>query len=149
MILGGGKRYMKRLGTLAAIGMISGIVLALFLKIIELITANQVYYLLFDTSYIPILNELYPIWLIEVTFHFTTCVISIIALYYLLRYIQLEKSIITYVFVIGIGSGLLYFLTLLSEKTPHITDIATWIYWIVGHALFSLTAGYLIRKWVE
>src|SRR5699024_5548519 len=119
----GGKRYMKRLGTLVAVGMISGIVLALFLKIIEVITANQVYYLLFDTSYMPILNELYQIWLIEVIFYLITCFIGIMALTYLFLYIPFDTSPITYVSGIGICIGLFYLLMLSSVKPPQITDL--------------------------
>lgn len=85
---------MKKLATLTGIGIISGIVLALFLKIIKSTTGNNVYDLLFDTSYIPVLNELSPTWLIESVFHFTTCILSIIVLYYVLRFFHMEKKLL-------------------------------------------------------
>src|SRR5699024_11446686 len=70
-------RRLRSATTFISIGMISGIILALFLKIIELTTGNIVYHLLFDDSYIPILNTWKPVWLIEVLFHFGTCLVSI------------------------------------------------------------------------
>lgn len=139
---------MKKLAKLTAIGIISGIILALFLKIIKSTTGNNVYDLLFDTSYIPVLNELSPTWLIESIFHFTTCILSIIVLYYVLRFFCMEKNFLPYFLTIGLGSGVLYFLTLFSVKTPPITNLAAWMYWVIGHALFSVTAVYLIRRWV-
>src|SRR5699024_12464082 len=119
--------------------MISGIILALFLKIIELTTDNVVYQLLFDVSYIPILNTWKPVWLIVVLFHFGTCIVSITMIYYVLTFFHLEKSMPVNIIVIGVGSSILYFLTELSNKTPSVTDIGAWIYWVIGHLLFSLT----------
>lgn len=140
---------MKKLGIFIAIGMISGIVLASFLKMIEIATGNNVYYLLFDTSYIPIIQNLQPTWLIETIFHFATCIISIYALYHILLSFHLEKSAIAYIVIFGLGSSLLYFLTMLSTKTPPITNIAALIYWTLGHILFSVTAVALIKSWVK
>lgn len=140
---------MKKGSLLISIGIISGIVLALFLKIVQLVTGNSIYYLLFDTSYIPILKELKPTWLVETIFHFTSCIISIIALYYLLSFIRLEKKIRIYVLVFGIGSGCLYFLTLFSTKTPAASNLRAFLYWTIAHMLFSLTAGVLIKRFVK
>lgn len=139
---------MRSATTFISIGMISGIILALFLKIIELTTGNIVYHLLFDVSYIPILNTWKPVWLIEVLFHFGTCIVSITMLYYVLTFFHLEKSMPVYIIVIGVGSSILYFLTELSNKTPSVTDIGAWIYWVIGHLLFSLTACALIKVWL-
>lgn len=139
---------MKKSAILISIGIFSGIVLALFLKITQLLTGNQVYYLLFDTEYIPVLQNLRPIWFIETAFHFTTCIISIAVLYKLLSFFNWEKNILIYILVFGVGSAILYFLTIFSEKSPPVTNISAWIYWTIGHLLFSITAGVLIKKWI-
>lgn len=140
-------RRLKKASIFICIGMISGVVLALFLKIVEITTGNIVYYLLFDVSYVPLLNQWKPVWLIELLFHFGTCIISIALLYKLLTFIQMERDLRVYTLVIGAGSAALYFLTYFSDKTPAVTDYYAWFYWIVGHVLFSLTAGIFI-KWL-
>src|SRR5699024_12260389 len=96
--------------------------------------------MLFDVSYIPILNTWKPVWLIEVLFHFGTCIVSITMLYYVLTFFHLEKSMPVNIIVIGVGSSILYFLTELSNKTTSVTDIDSWIYCVFSLLLFSLTA---------
>lgn len=140
---------MKKVNIFIGIGIISGIILAGFLKIIELLTGNEVYYLLFDTSYIPLIKTFHPTWLIETIFHFATCMISIYALYHILQPFHLEKSAIAYIVIFGFGSSILYFLTIFSTKTPPITNLEALMYWTIGHILFSLTAVGLIRGWVR
>src|SRR5699024_12776291 len=99
-------RRLRSATTFISIGMISGIILALFLKIIELTTGNIVYHLLFDVSYIQILNTWKPVWLIEVLFHFGTCIVIITMLYYVLTFFYLEKSMQVYIIVIGVCSNI-------------------------------------------
>src|SRR5699024_12686126 len=99
--------------------MISGIILALFSKIIDLSTGNIVYHLLFDVSYIPVLNTWMPVWLIDVLFHFGTCIVSITMLYYVLTLFHLDKCMTVYIFVIVICSSHLYIHTFLFTNTPY------------------------------
>lgn len=130
------------------IGLISGLVLALFLKTPQLLWQIQAYNLLFEVSYIPLLNQMNPVWLIQGVFHFATCIFSLSILYYLLSYFKKETQLVYYIVIVGIGSTLLYFLTLLADNTPLITDYVAWLFWILGHILFSLTGWFLIRKWI-
>ena len=129
------------------IGLISGLVLALFMKIPQLLWQVHAYNLLFEVSYIPLLNQMRPVWLIQGIFHFATCIFSLSILYYLLSYFKKETQLAYYIAIVGIGSTLLYFLTLLADNTPPITDYVAWLFWTIGHVLFSLTGWYLIRKW--
>lgn len=133
---------------LMIIGIVSGIVLALFLRIIQQLTGSKAYHLLFDVSYIPFLKSLRPVWLAEGIFHFCTCMGSIIALYFLLCIKGWEQNITAYLVAIGAGSAALYPLTLLAHHTPALQDYASWFYWILGHALFGITTVLLIRKWI-
>lgn len=139
---------MKRPTLWIVIGLISGVVLALFLKIPQLLWDIKAYNLLFEVGYIPWLSQMRPIWLIQGVFHFATCIFSLSILYYVLAFFKKETHLLSYIIIIGVGSTLLYFLTLLSENTPPINDYAAWLFWILGHVLFSLTGWYLIRKWV-
>lgn len=76
---------MKQLMKLAIIAFIAGIVLMLFLKVIMILTGNTAYILLFNFDYIPVINDLRPIWLFGNVFHFLTCILSVVVLYYLLK----------------------------------------------------------------
>lgn len=139
---------MKKAVLWVSIGLISGLVLALFLKIPQILWQVQAYNLLFEVSYIPLLKEMHPTWLIQGVFHFATCIFSLAILYYLLSYFNKETQLMFYIFIVGIGSTLLYFLTLFPNNTPPITDYVAWSFWTLGHVLFSLTGWYLIRKWI-
>lgn len=140
---------MKQVFTLSLIGILAGIMLALFLKIIQILTGNQAYDLLFQVDYIPLLKSLHPVVITEVVFHFGTCILSVVFLYYILRFFRWEKKISSYTIVILIGSSLLFFLTMLSSHTPEITDLFAWGYWVIGHGIFSIIVGLLVKRWIE
>lgn len=139
---------MNQLLKLVTIGIIGGVVLILILGIVLLLTGNTAYFLLFNFDYIPIINELRPIWLFGYIFHFITCVVSVIALFYILKPMSLDMSILPYILVYSLGGGALFFLTSLSEQPPAADDWMAWIYWTLGHAIFGYSVGALIKKWI-
>lgn len=139
---------MKKAGLWILIGCISGVVLALFMKIPQLLWGVTAYNLLFEVSYIPVAKQLRPVWLIQGIFHFSTCIFSLAILYNILAYFRKETRLIYYIVIVGVGSSVLYFLTLLPDNTPPITDPVAWMLWSAGHVLFSVTGWYLIRKWI-
>lgn len=136
----------KKIGTLMIIGFVSGIVLALFMKLVEILTESKAYRLLFDVSYIPGLKNMHSVWLAEGIFHFSTCMGSIVVLYEILRLKNWQKNLWAYVIPVSLGSAALFTLTLLAENTPALTDYVSWLYWVIGHFFFSLTAVFLIKK---
>lgn len=131
-----------------AIGIICGVVLAVFLWPFQKLWDVKAFNLLFDVSYIPLVNKTGPRWLARGGFHFGTCICSLVILYHLLSGIKKELNLAWYIGVIGVGSSTLYLLTLLAHNTPPVTDIAAWILWTVGHLLFSVTGWFLIRRWI-
>lgn len=133
---------------LIGIGLISGIILILVMKCIQIVTGNDAYILLFNFDYLPVVKELKPIWFFGYLFHFMTCIISIVILYYALRFVGFEKHISPYVLVYTIGGAILFFLTLLSDQLPAGDDWMAWLYWTFGHAVFSYVVGLLIKKWM-
>ncbi|MDY0404213.1 hypothetical protein P5G51_001240 [Virgibacillus sp. 179-BFC.A HS] len=138
---------MKQTLKLILIGIAGGIVLAVFLKIIQQITANQAYCLLFETDYVPILQNWSDLIGMGMAFHFITCIASVVVLFYLLKGLHLERRCLPYVLVYTIGGAILFSLTALSENTPAITDVAAWGFWTLGHALFAITVGLLVKYW--
>lgn len=137
---------MNRIFKLTFIGVIAAIVLMLALKVVQLVNGNQAYILLFNFDYIPVINTLKPVWLFGYIFHFLTCIISVIALFYILG--NLSKKILLYVLVYSVGGGALYFLTALSDQPPAANDVMAWLYWTIAHALFGFVVGYLVKKWI-
>ncbi|HLS71900.1 MAG TPA: hypothetical protein VK027_09575 [Chitinophagaceae bacterium] len=130
------------------IGSLSGVILAISLKIPQLLWQNQAYNLLFEVDYIPILNSLHPLWLIRNIFHFVTCILSLYFLFHILKFFKIETQLWAYIIVIGIGSAALFFLTLLSNQTPEISDYNAWVLWALGHVLFSISGWYFIKSWI-
>lgn len=140
---------MKQIWQLILIGLVSGTVLAAFLIGVYLLTSNEAYYLLFNVDYIPILKDLQPKIVIEITFHYLFCVISVVGLYFILSLINRERRLLYYVAVYALGSATLFFLTGLSTHTPACTDGAAWIYWSIGHVIYGFFVGFLIEYWIK
>ena len=138
---------MKDILKLTFISFIAGTVLILFLKYVLLLTGNTAYILLFNFDYIPIVNGLKPVWLFGYIFHFFTCWVSVIALYYILKTWEVQTKIWPYILVYTIGGGALFFLTALSPQPPASNDGMAWLYWTFAHAAFGYSVGTLIRKW--
>lgn len=136
---------MRKIMMLSIIGLISGLVLMLVLKVVLILTGNTAYILLFNFDYIPIVNELEPVWLFGYFFHFMTCLVSVVVLFYILKKWNIQRSIWPYYIVYSIGGGALFFLTSLSEQPPASNDIAAWIYWTFAHAIFGYVVGVLIK----
>ena len=133
---------------LTVIGMIAGFVLMLILKIVMFLTGNTAYVLLFNFDYIPVVSDLRPVWLFGQIFHYLTCIISVIALFYILKTWNKQHVIWFYILVYAIGGGALFFLTALSEQPPAANDIMAWVYWTFAHALFGYAVGALVKKWI-
>lgn len=139
---------MKQLLKLTTIGLFAGIVLMLVLKIVLVVSGNTAYILLFNFDYIPVVKDLKPIWLFGKVFHFLTCIVSVIALFYILKTWNWEKRIFPYILVYSIGGGVLFFLTSLSNQPPASNDLMAWIYWTVAHACFGYVVGAGVKRWM-
>jgi len=138
---------MKQLLKLSMIGILAGIVLLGLLKIVEIFTGSQAYVLLLNTDYIPLINDWGPEDFGGIVFHFAFCIVSVVALFYVLKQFRLERSILAYLVIFTGGSAILYTLTGLTERPPAIMDITAWTYWTTAHAVYSLTVGFLVKHW--
>ena len=134
---------------LILIGTVSGVILIIPLKILYILIGNTAYILLFNFDYIPLLNQLKPVWLFGYVFHFVTCICSVIGLYYILKGKDLQFSVIHYILVYSVGGGALFFLTCLSAQPPAGNDFSAWFYWTLAHAVFGLTVGLLIKRLIK
>lgn len=137
---------MSQLLKLTCIALIAGIVLIMVLKLVLITTGNTAYILLFNFDYISVIKKLEPVWLFGYIFHFVTCILSVIALFYVVNIFQ--TRILLYVLVYAFGGGGLFFLTALSEQPPEANDRLAWVFWTSGHAIFGYVVGILIKKWL-
>lgn len=137
---------MKQLLKLTSIGLIAGFVLMMVLKLVMEFTNNTAYILLFNFDYIPIVKDLEPVWLFGQLFHYLTCIVSVIALFFILKTWTLQNTIWPYILVYSVGGGGLFFLTALSEQPPAANDVMAWIYWTIAHAIFGYVVGIMVKK---
>lgn len=143
-------RFTKR-GFLDAVlyGLISGLILAALLKVVELVTHLKVYTLLLNVDYIPYINTFAFPELIEVGFHLIISIALAVCLYLLFVHLKMtsRKQIIVTAtavcFIIGIA---LFPTTTFSDKTPDFTSIPSFLYWIAGHISYGYMLGYLLAK---
>lgn len=139
---------MKHLLKLTTIALVAGFVLMLILKVVMAITGNTAYVLLFNFDYIPVVKDLKPVWLFGYIFHFLTCIVSVIALFHILKTWNWQKVVFPYILVYTMGGGVLFFLTSLSDLPPAANDVMAWVYWTMAHAVFGYVVGGLIKKWM-
>jgi uncharacterized membrane protein YagU involved in acid resistance len=132
--------------------MLSGIILGLCLKWIEWLTGKQVYTLLLNVDFIPIIGPIqWPEW-VEFVFHlFIAVVIGIVFVYIVDKLNNMSiRKIVLCSFLLTLPTIPLYFpLTLLALKPkPAVDDALAIFYWTAGYLIFAaaLPIGYIILK---
>lgn len=135
-----------RISKLIASGIFSGAVLAASMKLIRKMTGNPSEILLYNVDYIPFFKKYKHIPGVGLGFHYATCVLSTVGLYYILKPFRIEKNITPYVLVYSAGGGALYFLSALTNEPPEYNDTAAWNYWTGSHALFGVAVGTMVKS---
>lgn len=127
-------------------GIAAGILLGLFLKIIEHITTLKVYTLLLNVDYVPVLKELKLPELIEFALHLVISVLLSILLAIFLKSKNWSRGrSLSWVSLVCLTVGLLlYPTTVLSNRTPELIDLAALLFWLVGHLLYGIALGWLL-----
>jgi len=134
---------------LLIISIVAGSILAGILKLVQVTLNNDAYILFFNMDYIPLLKHVDHIAGSGYLFHYIFCIVSVFVLFYLSKVFHIEAIILVYVIVYSIGSGVLYFLTGLTDKPPSVTSVESWVYWVAAHALFGIVVGIMIKYWVS
>src|SRR5690625_4603897 len=86
-----GEAKMKSFIKLIFTGLLGGTILAGFLILVYIFTGNEAYYLLFNVDYIPVLKDLQPVSIVEISFHYIFCIVSVILLFYILKLMRRER----------------------------------------------------------
>ncbi|WP_409253564.1 hypothetical protein V1502_06550 [Bacillus sp. SCS-153A] len=128
------------------IGFISGMILGVFLKTIQVITKLKVYTLLLNIDFIPMIGNVNWPELIEFLFHIVVSVILGIVFYYLASsyHFGYKKR---FIFAAGLTlpALLLYFplSVMAQQEVPAVDDWAALFYWSTGHLVYALSLVYL------
>lgn len=140
---------MKQFMQLIGIGIASGAVLAALMQLVYTLTGNQAYVLLYNVDYFPIIHIWQDSAWFGIVFHFVFCIASVIGLFYIVKLFGWQYKVWPYVAVYTIGSGILYFLTLLTYQPPAADDGMAWFYWTLSHFVFSLIVAGMITRFVR
>jgi hypothetical protein len=129
-------------------GIISGIALGLFLKLIEQSTHLKVYTLLLNLDYVPIINQFVVPEILGFVIHLGISIcISIGFLFYIHRKPFPASKKISLAVLLSVIIGLFLFpTTALSTQTPALTNLPALFYWLVGHYLYGLILGLMLKK---
>ena len=130
---------------LVSIGIVSGSIFGLLLRVIEQITDKKVYTLLMNMDYFPVIKNWELSEVVEFSFHIFVSITVVIVLYYGLRKVGHEHQVSPYIWLNVLIGGLLYLTTIFSERTPELTDMIAFTYWLVGHAIFGVLVGIMIK----
>lgn len=130
---------------LTLIGIVSGGIFGLLLKVIEQLTGKRVYTLLLNVDYFPLLKDWELNEVVEFSLHIAVSIVVVWILYVGLKKIGYEYRISLYIWANVLIGGLLYFTTTFSERTPELTDMVAFTYWIGGHIIFGALVGILIK----
>jgi len=124
------------------IGIISGLILGLFLKWVEIVTSIKVYTLLLNVDFIPIIGDyIWPEW-IEFGFHLIISIIIGILFVFIverMKYGTIKQFFVS--FILTFPTFFLFFpLSLLAIKeVPAATDWLAFAWWIMGHLFYFIS----------
>lgn len=146
----GAESHVKTFSKLIAIGLIAGTVLAESLRLIYTLTKINAYNLLFNFDYIPVIGVYSNTnsWT-GMTFHYFTCVGSVVVSYYFFKKFKLEKETFPYVSLFFVGSLMLYFLTGLSIEPPAWNDWLAFSFFGLSHLLYAIVVVKLIQVMIN
>lgn len=129
---------------LMVIGLFLGVVLGGSLKLAQALSGKKVYVLLLNVDYIPMLKELQMDEAEEFLLHLFVSIILVPVLYFLLKRINIHRKIFPYIIINLLIGGLLFCTTVLSGRTPDITDTAALSLWLSGHLIYGALVGAII-----
>ena len=129
-------------------GIISGIIMSIFLKGIEELTHLRVYTLLLNVDYIPLLKRVTSNEPLELILHLIVAVIVSVVWFVVLQKINLTKKkgrIATIMMAMCIGL-LLYPSTIMSERTPALSSLPSLEFWLLGHLIFGILLSLFYKR---
>lgn len=127
-------------------GLISGVIIGVFFKVIEMKTNVKVYTLLLNIDFIPILNRIHFSESIEFIFHLIVSILLTLILYVIVIYFVREKYEIAMLIGLSVLVGIfIYPITNFSARTPHIFSVQAIFWWLLGHFLYGIILSVLFK----
>ncbi len=131
------------------IGLWSGLVLGLLLKWIQSVTGEQVYTLLLNIDFVPLMGDIQWSEVTEFTFHMIiSLIIGIVFVYLAKRRNYTFGQLVLISLLISVPFPFLFFiLSELAIRTdvPAATDWGAFLYWVFGHLTYSLLLPILYK----
>ncbi|WP_017379527.1 hypothetical protein [Paenisporosarcina sp. TG-14] len=133
------------------LGVVSGILLGLLLKLIESITTVRVYTLLLNIDFIPIIGGIAWGETVEFIFHVLVSIVIAFVFVYLVIRLRIEKSfskLLFLSFILCLPTFGLYFLlsSLAIKDVPAWNDWLAFTYWSVAHLFYVWVLPVLYKK---
>ena len=135
---------MKLFIKIFSIGIISGLILGGYLKIIEWFTGKKIYVLLMNIDYFPVIGRMEINAVTEFGLHLFVSVLLVFVIYFLFLKWNIVTRSLPYILGNALIGGILYITTILSERTPAIDDLSALTYWICGHILYGIIVWFLV-----
>ncbi len=139
---------MKKILRMIAVSTVGGIVLLAVVYFFKWLHVSKAYDLLLNFEYVPVLGALHHFELARFAFHFGTCIVSTIVLYYIVKALHIEHRLLSYIIPITLGSAVLYFLSALTDAPPAPFDFVSWGIWVFGHLIYSIIIAYGMKFYV-
>jgi hypothetical protein len=136
------------LGRAAMGGIVSGLFLGLFLKVVEETTGEKVYTLLLNVDYIPVLNAVPMPESVEFLLHLIVSILLSVGLSLFLSIKEWSpRKKYWFVAAVSILIGLLLFpTTILSDRTPGVDSAPAFFYWLLGHLSYGGLLGLFLKE---
>lgn len=133
------------------LGVVSGILLGLLLKLIESITTVRVYKLLLNIDFIPIIGGIAWGETVEFIFHVLVSIVIAFVFVYLVIRLRIEKSfpkLLFLSFILCLPTFGLYFLlsSLAIKEVPAWNNWLAFTYWSVAHLFYVWVLPVLYKK---
>lgn len=133
------------------LGVVSGILLGLLLKLIESITTVRVYTLLLNIDFIPIIGGIAWGETVEFIFHVLVSIVIAFVFVYLVIRLRIEKSfskLLFLSFILCLPTFGLYFLlsSLAIKEVPAWNNWLAFTYWSVAHLFYVWVLPVLYKK---
>lgn len=128
-------------------GLTSGVILGLFLKLMEYLTGKKVYILLLNVDYVPLLKDYNTTELFEFVLHLVISILLALALrIFLLKNMTMKDARRFVLWISSMIGVILYPTTMFSDRTPEFTDLYAFLIWMAGHVLYGWVLGFFLAE---
>ncbi|TWT07397.1 hypothetical protein FQV26_06180 [Planococcus sp. CPCC 101016] len=131
------------------IGFWSGLILGLLLKWIQSVTGEQVYTLLLNVDFIPIIGNVQWSEVTEFIFHMSiSLIIGVVFVYISKRRNYSFGQLVIISLLLSVPFPFLFFLLswlAVEANVPAVTDWGAFLYWVFAHLTYSLLLPILYK----